>query len=463
MSNNKSPAVPTFPDPQLSETASNGRGSIRSSDDASGSAFESSPSASLVDQRFRIERKIEKIRNDLMRVMSASECDVDEYLRITSKINQKPENPQMLRLKQHFEKKNKRNAQEVEQLQKKLEEYEQRLNDLEHGGEEALRGNHHGVLHNVGHGIKRTGVNLKEMTGSVISAPFGIAQKVKKNMFGSADDIRGSGDGGGNVGQSIFYMEEPLNYPGSQSDRGHDLVSSKPNDQEEAQYAAENADDRLTEASSDQLTRLSAEISTLRQKLSQSERFFEQYKKTLEVEIKDQRAELSNARFQVQQLEQTLNETIELHQNEVKQLKNEINVIATRMDYQYNDRFKKIEESVESTQNRIFRMETSWHENSEKLLGAGHNMWNALMLSGANIVVELLKIALYFTAVLLDSVKPLTGTRKRAGFLLLILLLTFVLWNVFGIGHRINVFLFHQGVSATAQEQILPNREQTQS
>lgn len=72
-------------------------------------------------------------------------------------------------------------------------------------------------------------------------------------------------------------------------------------------------------------------------------------------------------------------------------------------------------------------METSWHENSERLLGTGHSMWNALMLSGANILVELLKIgmqsrlhgstpnlrrlALYFTAVLLDSVKPLTGTR----------------------------------------------------
>lgn len=56
-------------------------------------------------------------------------------------------------------------------------------------------------------------------------------------------------------------------------------------------------------------------------------------------------------------------------------------------------------------------METSWHENSERLLGTGQNMWNVLMLSGVNIVVELLKITLYIIAVVLDSVKPLTGTR----------------------------------------------------
>lgn len=44
---------------------------------------------------------------------------------------------------------------------------------------------------------------------------------------------------------------------------------------------------------------------------------------------------------------------MELHQNEVKQLKNDINLIGARMDYQYNDRFKKIEESVEAAQNRV--------------------------------------------------------------------------------------------------------------
>ena len=118
---------------------------------------------------------------------------------------------------------------------------------------------------------------------------------------------------------------------------------------------------------------------------------------------------------------------------EVKQLKSDLTLISTRMDYQYNDRFKKIEESVESAQNRMYRMETNWHENSERILGAGRNMWNSVLLSGLNIVVELLKLILFVSAVsvkarrkrqlrascnrhflqvVLDTLKPFTKTRR---------------------------------------------------
>lgn len=74
----------------------------------------------------------------------------------------------------------------------------------------------------------------------MISAPFDIAQKVKKNVFGSADDIRGPVDGkrrlrlsfhnysdlshlgsgdGASVGHSVFYTEHPTHITGSQSER----------------------------------------------------------------------------------------------------------------------------------------------------------------------------------------------------------------------------------------------------
>ncbi|KAH7728168.1 Protein C15H9.4 [Aphelenchoides avenae] len=403
------------------ETGSNGRGSARSSDDASGSAGdfnESSPSASLVDERTRIENKIQKLREKIMRNSIARESDIEEFLRTTSTMDHsKPENAQMARLRLHFDRKNKKYSQEAEQLQRKLEECEQRLQELERGGEVASRGSHHGVLHNVGHGIKRTGVNLKEMTGNMISAPFDIAQKVKKNVFGSADDIRAPTDGnsdGANVGHSVFYTDHPIHITASQSERGRSLSVSK-EDEEPLSHASElptlRLDDRSHDSHKEVIGRLVDEINSLRKHVAHTDRHYEQLKKNTEAQLREQQTQLAEARFKMQQLEQNHNETLELHQNEVKQLKNDLSLIATRMDYQYNDRFKKIEESVESTQNRIYRMETSWHENSERLLGTGQNMWNALMLSGANILVELLKIVLYFTAVLLDSVKPLTGTR----------------------------------------------------
>lgn len=58
---------------------------------------------------------------------------------------------------------------------------------MENGIESPLSKNGtHRVLHNVGNEIRK---NLREMTGNVISAPFDIAQKVKKNVFGSADNL----------------------------------------------------------------------------------------------------------------------------------------------------------------------------------------------------------------------------------------------------------------------------------
>jgi hypothetical protein len=79
-------------------------------------------------------------------------------------------------------------------------------------------------------------------------------------------------------------------------------------------------------------------------------------------------------------------------------------------------------------------METNWHENSEKLLGAGQSMGNAVMLSFANIVVEVLKIFLYFIAVVLDTIKPLTGTRQRAGIAISFVVFVLIVWNLLGVG-----------------------------
>jgi predicted amino acid dehydrogenase len=48
---------------------------------------------------------------------------------------------------------------------------------------------HRALLHNVGHGISRTGANLKDVAGAVLTTPFDIAKSVKRNVFGSADNI----------------------------------------------------------------------------------------------------------------------------------------------------------------------------------------------------------------------------------------------------------------------------------
>jgi len=86
----------------------------------------------------------------------------------------------------------------------------------------------------------------------------------------------------------------------------------------------------------------------------------------------------------------------------------------------------------------MYRLETIWHENSEKILGTGRNMWNGVILSFANIIVEVLKILLYITAVILDSIKPLTGTRKSAGIIVAIGVTILFIWNFFDVGFTLS-------------------------
>lgn len=100
--------------------------SIRSTESAQREIHEGSgsipgediPSACLIDERSRLERKIGKLREEITRNSIAREGDIEEYLKITGSMGQnRSENPQMTRIRQHFEKKNKKYTQETEHLQ----------------------------------------------------------------------------------------------------------------------------------------------------------------------------------------------------------------------------------------------------------------------------------------------------------------------------------------------------------
>lgn len=154
--------------------------------------------------------------------------------------------------------------------------------------------------------------------------------------------------------------------------------------------------------------KLLQELLAIKQQNNNLQRSFETLKRDSDNEIRILRNEIIDARFKMQvkndktfftnihifkAIESNHNESFELYQSEIKQLKNDLNLIGTRMDYQYNVRFKKIEESVEGAQNRLYQVETKWHENAERLLGAGQNVGSAVMLSCLNICVEFLKVS----------------------------------------------------------------------
>ncbi|VDO44568.1 unnamed protein product, partial [Brugia timori] len=175
-------------------------GSLRSSD--GGTSYAGGVDDIGLDDRTRIERKIEQIKERLSRISLAREADVDDFLSMTSSMEGGRENPQLARVRQHFEKKNKKSSQEIEHLKKKLEQLQSKLVDLNMGivSEVSPKSS---VLNN----IRKTGPLLRE----VIAAPRGIAHIIK-STFGSADNIPDSiASGASNVGHSTFYSDTQTN------------------------------------------------------------------------------------------------------------------------------------------------------------------------------------------------------------------------------------------------------------
>ncbi|CAJ0610195.1 unnamed protein product [Cylicocyclus nassatus] len=444
----------------LNETTDGERSSIRSSEEgASGSP------GGFDHERLRLLQKIDLARERLKVTSLERERDVEEFLMMThgSECQKGADNPQMARLKQHFEKKNKRHTSELEHLQRKLANYEQRLAEIENGLGDP--GNRATVISTVGQGIRRTGANLKGMTETVIAAPLELAQRIK-STFGSADNVNEPGEGATSdlrIGHSKFYASSDYGSPreattsrynSRKSDslpahaslikvttpaKGHvidgdasvaadDSVLAKADGVEAANDSVLLSPFALSGDSSELSPQVLEDLRGLRYLMTKMGDQINRIETRLDSELAYVTRALEEERGKYMKLETTMNETIELHQAEFQALKQEQKGIANRLDYQYNDRFKRVEESVESVQNHMVRMENSIKDTLDIRL-SGPAWGNAVFLSSANIVVEFLKIVLYLVATVLDLFLPYFGSRNKAGVFVCCLIAVLVVFQ----------------------------------
>uniref|UniRef100_A0A0N5AMQ9 Transmembrane and coiled-coil domains protein 2 n=1 Tax=Syphacia muris TaxID=451379 RepID=A0A0N5AMQ9_9BILA len=423
-------------------------GSIRSSEGGSFSGYDDHETY----ERSKIEDKIVQIKERITKISLARENAVEEFLTMSNNMTGGQVNPQLVRVRQHFEKKNKKFAQETEHLQKKLEQLETKLKEMEKGLP-IEQSSKKAVLNN----IWKTGPLLREVTGSVISAPRGLAHMIK-NKFGSNENIAAADDDASNVGQSTFYSgsakdertvkDETTGSSFQSLDISHPqvptlpLVSLEPPAQDET-----GADDSLNSSSINTLRIELNEVRSQNHALAQQLNKLQMY---LQTEINFFNKALHDERLRNQRTDELLNESIELHQAEMTSLKSDLNTIGTRMDYQYCERFRTIEENIESAENRVIRLENSVKEWSEI---HPQSLFGPVLLSGANILVELLKLVLFVLSVALDFVKPLTGTRTRAGFVILFWILFMLVSPYIDFNHYVSKFSFlrwlHRNVSTT--------------
>ncbi|XP_078584905.1 transmembrane and coiled-coil domain protein 3-like isoform X4 [Branchiostoma floridae x Branchiostoma japonicum] len=164
-----------------------------------------------------LQHKIEKTTEQIKQEQKARDEHVSEYLKLAANADRQ----QAARIKSVFEKKNQKSATNIQQLQRKLENYQRRLKEAQENGVVAHRQPKE-VLRDMGQGLRDVGANIRDgITGfsgktarkgsgdeaketvsrqvslpvkagllkrAVVNKPKEFAHLIK-NKFGSADNI----------------------------------------------------------------------------------------------------------------------------------------------------------------------------------------------------------------------------------------------------------------------------------
>uniref|UniRef100_A0A0N4ZWW7 Uncharacterized protein n=1 Tax=Parastrongyloides trichosuri TaxID=131310 RepID=A0A0N4ZWW7_PARTI len=431
----------------------NDRSSMRSSD---GGANESGSglgdytfnTSAIYNDRSKLEEKIIAIKRKIAELQLQCEQDVEEFLKTDRQFANNPRNPQAARLKQHFDTRNKKNRKSLETLTKKLELLEQNLLELDSNGsgslyDSSLRGKKQ-FLSSMSSNILRTGANVKEMTENVIFAPKNIAKAISgsaRKYYGSSDNIDKKLDG-----NSTFYPElAPPTY--------NDRVRSLPNKTKFSEQSEENVQSGSSEEalqaneggischreSSSGTRQRHVDMSALMNEITELRKYAEEIKirqdnyiTSLQNENKMLSRTVDEEKFKLSKIEESLFELIELHQNENRKLKDDLNSISRRMDYQYNDRFSKLEEAIEGSNNRMLRIERNINENNQNSPRMS-DQCSSISIAVINLAAEFLKIILYAISIFVEGIRGIWSKMNPILATTLFITLILAILNPYGL------------------------------
>lgn len=109
-----------------------------------------------------------------------------------------------------------------------------------------------------------------------------------------------------------------------------------------------------------------------------------------------------------------MNDLIELHQNEIENLKQNIGDMEEKVQYQSEERLRDIYEMLESCQTRISRMEHQQHQHLQQLVNLDsleNSNARALVLKLINVLLTVLQVILLLVATVANIVTPFLKTR----------------------------------------------------
>ncbi|KAM3609535.1 uncharacterized protein V6R79_016494 [Siganus canaliculatus] len=419
------------------------------------SGFEIQRSRSCLDN---LQQKILKVTEQLKIEQTARDENVAEYLKLVNSADKQ----QVGRIKQVFEKKNQKSAQNIAQMQKKLEQYHRKLKDNETNHTPSPRRST--VKHST---IPRESPRelLRDMTGSgrhptmdkiktigpgvSLSPPFFFSKprefaNLIRNKFGSADNIAHlktsldqspplpTDSAGKGLSSSTSMVGKPKYPSDDECSSGSASISAESNGNPAgAGASAEKGQDQgqlLGDDSHNRLMLSLEEVSEIKDAQNQLEEDIEELKSQFKKEYGIISQTLQEERYRYERLEDQLNDLTELHQHEMANLKQELASIEERVAYQAHERARDIQEALESCQTRVSKLELQQQQQQQTVQLESHDA-RVLLGKSINIMLAIITVILVCVSTAAKFAAPLMRSRHHVFATLLGVCFLTIFWK----------------------------------
>ncbi|XP_078333550.1 transmembrane and coiled-coil domains protein 1-like isoform X3 [Crassostrea virginica] len=399
------------------------------------------------------ERKLNNTMKLIKDEQTAKEENVNEYLRLAAGASE--DKQQLARIKTVFEKKNQKSTQSISNLQKKLEGYAKRIEEIQTSGVTSHKKAKE-VLSDMGHGLKfrlsvtkdrsksKGGVganivdgitgfsggvvgNIKGAKDTMMAKPKEFAHLIK-NKFGSADNINQIklDEGGRPEGDKQHGGTLParyllgFKYP-SEDDNSSILSGSNYDVQSSPLSNSQNTSQQfpgLTQAALEPILAEMEQVKESNRNLSETVTRLtgelEQCKRWYSTEVTSLRQVLEDERFKYERLEEQMNDMTELNQNEFSNLRQDISSMEEKIEYRLDERTTDLQDNVENCQTRITKMELQQQQQQIISMEMVDNVtFRTLLTKLINVVLAIVAVVLVIVSTAANLVAPFLTTRAR--------------------------------------------------
>lgn len=389
-----------------------------------------------------LKQKIMKVSEQLRVERMEQDENVAEFLKLVSAADKH----QVARIKQVFAKKNQKTTQNISQLQKKLEQYNLRMKEMEnslnpkpnslkdspavdnqakdHQVKEVSKESTKDLLKDVNCRTRQHRRDkIKTIGPGVFLTPPSFFNKPKKiaslfrNKFGSADNIsnlkNSLEEGEGRTLSGSTTIVEKSKYDSDDESSTGTSASADSNGNPPSINNDQNPVNMMMEEFHEirqSQVQLADEMQGLQQMLSE-----DCCKQMLEDE-----------KYRVDRLEERLNDLVDLHQHEMANLKQDLASIEERVAYQANERARDLQEVLESCHSRICKVE----QQVQVVQVEGDNKFSHKLLAKAiNVLLAITTLLLVCVSVVTRCITASLRGRLHLLMTVLIAMLITLIWR----------------------------------